>query len=80
MAAQRIQMGGKNMTTEEESLALKNIGLSQCDISEVLTCAGKDAKIRLLRKHRFRILEGIHKEQKSLDSLDYFIYQLKSKP
>lgn len=64
------------MTTEEQTLALRNVGLNQSDISEVLACSGMTAKVRLLRQHRYRILEGIHKEQKSLDSLDYFIYQL----
>ena len=66
------------MTTEEQYLTLKNIWISPADIEEILACTGNATKIRLLRKHRFRILEGIHKEQQALDSLDYFICRIEN--
>jgi len=37
----------------------------------------KSGQIQILRKHRFLLLDEIHKKQQSLDELDYMIGQLK---
>ena len=37
-----------------------------------------EAKIRLLRKCRCRLLEQIHQKQQALDRLDYLIYRMKN--
>ena len=41
---------------------------------------GSDTKahqIRILRKCRYRLLDGIHEKQQLLDQLDYVIYEIK---
>ncbi|HIU26195.1 MAG TPA: hypothetical protein IAC50_06870 [Candidatus Copromorpha excrementigallinarum] len=39
--------------------------------------AAASERIKLLKKHRFSLLKGIHKKQELLDRLDYVIYELK---
>ena len=46
-----------------------------CDLQRSGCC---EAKIRLLRKCRCRLLEQIHQKQQALDRLDYLIYQMKN--
>ena len=46
-----------------------------CDLQRSGCC---EAKIRLLRKCRCRLLEEIHQKQQALDRLDYLIYRMKN--
>ena len=46
-----------------------------CDLQRSGCC---EAKIRLLRKCRCRLLEQIHQKQQALDRLDYLIYRMKN--
>lgn len=39
----------------------------------------KESQIQILRKHRFLLLDEIHKKQRSLDELDYMIDELRRK-
>lgn len=40
----------------------------------------KEEKLRFLRRHREKLLDKIHEKQKSLDQLDYLIYDAKKLP
>ena len=39
-----------------------------------------DEGLKLLEQHRRSLLNGIHKKQKQIDCLDYFIYTIQKKP
>ncbi len=40
--------------------------------------SGRKEQIRILRKCRFELLDGIHKKQQCLDRLDYYIREIKN--
>lgn len=40
--------------------------------------AGWKEQVRILRKFRFELLDGIHLKQQSLDRLDYFIHEIRN--
>lgn len=58
---------------------LDDFGCSETEKAEILKChSNNDTKgmIALLRKHRQKILNTIHNEEKQISSLDYFVFQL----
>ncbi len=61
--------------------ALQNLRDAGCDeelIQRFQKCCeeGKEREgMRLLAKHRDELLEAMHREQKHIDCLDYFLYQ-----
>lgn len=62
---------------------LQDAGCDQATIDCCMSMANESADIikmlPLLQKFRTCLLDGIHKEQDKLESLDYLIYQLKKK-
>lgn len=55
-----------------ETNALKNF-FTLCNEDE----EDRKEKIRLLRKHRFQLLDEIHEKQQSLDEIDYMIERIR---
>ena len=58
---------------------LDDFGCNETEKAEILKCySNNDTKgmIALLRKHRQKILNTIHNEEKQISSLDYFVFQL----
>ena len=58
---------------------LDDFGCNDTEKAEILKCySNNDTKgmIALLRKHRQKILNTIHNEEKQISSLDYFVFQL----
>ncbi len=87
-----FEKSGLITTLEEfDDVALKRLilygtlydsGLSLGDIKRflILNNDGKSTEqIRLLNLYRQNLLDEIHKKQKSLDCLDYIIYEIKNK-
>lgn len=63
-------------------LSLKNMGFNIQGISryielEQLGEKTKNQRIQMLKCERVKLLDDIHKQQKCLDTLDCFLYQLK---
>lgn len=65
------------MDVRIEAHDLIGIGLTKQEIQEVLSSASRVEQVRLLRKGRGRILDGLHDKQEALDKVDYFIHQLR---
>lgn len=68
------------MTQETIKQTLADAGCAQETIAAFLKAskAGQESEsIRLLRQHRGKLLDNLHKEQKKLDCLDYLLYELK---
>lgn len=64
------------MDVRIEAHDLIGIGLTKQEIQEVLSSTSRVEQVRLLRKGRGRILDGLHDKQEALDKVDYFIHQL----
>lgn len=61
---------------------LEDFGCNETEKAEILKChSNNDIKgmIALLRKHRQKILNTIHNEEKQISSLDYFVFQLEKR-
>ncbi len=59
---------------------LKDAGCSSKQIKELMELyrEGKKDKIySIMEKHRYEVLNNIHKNEKQIDCIDYFIYQMK---
>lgn len=59
---------------------LKDSGCSKDTIEEYMKyekCECKKMQLCILAKHRKKLLDNIHREQKKLDCLDFLIYKLK---
>lgn len=65
------------MDVRIEAHDLIGIGLTKQEIQEVLSSTSRVEQVRLLRKGRGRILDGLHDKQEALDKVDYFIHQLR---
>lgn len=65
------------MDVRIEAHDLIGIGLTKQEIQEVLSSTSRMEQVRLLRKGRGRILDGLHDKQEALDKVDYFIHQLR---
>ena len=57
---------------------LRNVGLTEDEIIEIMETPTRIEKQKMLKKIRCRLVNEIHKEQQKLDSLDYILYQLKN--
>lgn len=88
-----IKKSGKRGETENyreedfEQLGLVNTlfsaGFTPEEIKKYLTLTAKtgtdEQQIRMLKKQRRLLLDGIHKQQKILDSLDFMIWDKRAK-
>lgn len=58
---------------------LKATGCSEEEIADFLQefcCGNKNIGKKMLQKHRSTLVEQMHKEQKKIDCLDYFLYMM----
>lgn len=62
---------------EPDIYALSKAGISKEQIEEIVRCDDKEVQIRMLRKHRYKLLDEIHKKQQSLDEIDYMVCKMK---
>lgn len=72
------------METDKQEVIknLEDAGCKDCEIECLIEClikGNKDKGLALLTKHRKKLLDSIHAEQKRLDCLDYLIYQIEHK-
>lgn len=61
---------------------LKDAGFGHCQIQELLELykQGQKEKVhKILEKHRKNVLDKVHKNEKQIDCIDYFIYQMERK-
>lgn len=61
---------------------LLDMGLSAAEVKDFQALEGSNqsaAQVQLLQKHRRALLDEIHKEQRTLDRIDYLIYEIKQK-
>lgn len=65
------------MKAQFDNADLASAGLTDHEVQAVLAADTGEQQIRLLRAGRGRLLEDIHRQQRALDTLDYFIYQIK---
>ena len=65
------------MKAQFDTTDLTSAGLTDHEIQAVLAADTGEQQIRMLRVGRGRLLEDIHRQQRALDTLDYFIYQIK---
>ena len=65
------------MDVRIEAHDLIGIGLTKQEIQEVLSSTNRVEQVRLLRKGRGRILDGLHDKQEALYKVDYYIHQLR---
>ena len=57
---------------------LSEIGLTESEIDKFNGSVGnKEKQIDVLRKSRYRILETVHEQEKSIQQIDYLIYEIK---
>ncbi len=74
-----------NAIQEKDLLLLRNLKDAGCDAETVekyfqLRRAGKTRdEFRLLAKQRSLLLAGLHEFQRKIDSLDYLLYDMKTK-
>lgn len=71
-----------NAYNSEEDIIqnLKDAGCSDKEIKKLITLykEGKKEEIyRIMEKHRQNILKNVHKNEKQINCIDYFIYQMK---
>ncbi len=70
--------------TSEEDIArnLQDAGCGEDTISqfiEKMKGGNIEQGLRLLEKHRRYLLDIVHEEEKKIEYLDYFVYQMKNK-
>ena len=71
--------------TEQEQAYFRNLTDAGCTEqaaaqSLFLLKKGKKAEVlRLLAEHRSKLLDRLHDDQRQIDCLDYFIYQIQKK-
>lgn len=58
---------------------LENAGCTPAVIRQFTACAGEDECLKFLAAHRKRLLQSIHESQRKLDTLDFFIFEMKHK-
>lgn len=75
------------MDTEQNNTAIiQNLKDAGCDESmikifmETIQNGKTKDGLKLLAIHRRSLLDGIHKEQKQIDCLDYLVYALQKEP
>lgn len=47
-----------------------------CEFMEDLEKKREQEGLRLLKKHRGKLLDAMHREQKRIDCLDYLVYEM----
>ena len=60
-----------------DTYSLAREGLSEDEILAIANNKDEKEQIRILRKHRFTLLNDIHSRQQSLDTIDYIIGRMK---
>lgn len=60
-----------------DTYSLAKAGLCENEIHAVANSKDEKEQMRILRKYRFRLLDGIHSMQQSLDTIDYIISRMK---
>lgn len=57
---------------------LSEIGLTQSEIDSFSDSGNnKDRQIDVLKRSRYRILDAVHEQEKSIQQIDYLIYEIK---
>lgn len=60
-----------------DTYSLARAGLSIEEINKISECEDREVQIRMLRKHRFKLLDEVHEKQQSIDEIDYIISKMK---
>ncbi len=64
---------GENLTQY-----LTEIGLTESEVKKFNDNGGnKERQIEVLKKSRCRILNAVHEQEKSIQQIDYLIYEIK---
>ena len=64
---------GENLTE-----LLTEIGLTESEVKKFISSGGNiERQIDVLKKSRYRILDAVHKQEKSIQQIDYLIYEIK---
>ncbi len=64
---------GENLTQY-----LTEIGLTASEVKKFNESgANKDRQIEILKKSRYRILDAVHEQEKSIQQIDYLIHEIK---
>lgn len=57
---------------------LTEIGLTESEVNNFNASGeNKEKKIDVLKKSRYRILEAVHEQEKSIQQIDYLIHEIK---
>lgn len=57
---------------------LIEIGLTESEVKKFNDSSGnKERQIDILRKSRYRILDSVHRQEKSIEQIDYLIHEIK---
>ncbi len=64
---------GENLTQY-----LKEIGLTESEVKTFNESDGnKERQLDVLKKIRYRILDAVHEQEKSIQQIDYLIHEIK---
>ncbi len=64
---------GENLTE-----LLTEIGLTESEVKKFISSGGNiERQIDVLKKSRYRILDAVHKQEKSIQQIDYLIHEIK---
>lgn len=69
----------KDYTEKEMEDNLQAAGCDKRTINKIIDCSRNDlcgSEIKLLLKHRSRLLDEIHKKEKQIANLDYLIFRI----
>ena len=75
-------VNNKNMDNEKLIQNLKDSNCSEDLIEEIVTLDNKGEisnELKLLERHRKKLLEKLHQNQKYIDNLDYLIFNFREK-
>ena len=57
---------------------LTEIGLTESEVEKFNLSGGNtDRQIDVLKKSRYRLLEAVHEQEKSIQQIDYLIHEVK---
>ncbi len=64
---------------EDLTQYLTEIGLTEIEIKKFNESGGnKERQIEVLKKSRYRILDAVHKQEKSIQQIDYLMHEIKN--
>ncbi len=64
---------------ENLSQYLTEIGLTTSEVKKFNDSGGNKARqIEVLKRSRYRILDAVHKQEKSIQQIDYLIHEIKN--